>query len=87
MTGRDHTNPRPKVFFYDAQDRVVIFHADDLGMCQATVSASHDLTAVLCRRDEAVWPGAGSGAAARRKGKAEVAPFQTRGDTAPRTPG
>lgn len=54
MTGRDHTNPRPKVFFYDAQDRVVIFHADDLGMCQATVSASHDLTAVLCRRDEAV---------------------------------
>lgn len=37
-------NPSLKALGYDARDRVVIFHADDLGMCQATVSAYRDLS-------------------------------------------
>ena len=37
------TNPSLKALGYDGRDRVVIFHADDVGMCQATVSAYQDL--------------------------------------------
>lgn len=36
-------NPSLNALGYDARDRVVIFHADDLGMCQATISAYQDL--------------------------------------------
>ncbi|CAM3740823.1 polysaccharide deacetylase family protein [Deinococcus frigens] len=36
-------NPSLKALGYDQRDRVVIFHADDVGMCQATVTAYQDL--------------------------------------------
>ena len=36
-------NPSLKALGYSVHDRVVIFHADDVGMCQATVSAYQDL--------------------------------------------
>ncbi|MDV6374981.1 polysaccharide deacetylase family protein [Deinococcus arenicola] len=36
-------NPSLNALGYSPRDRVVIFHADDLGMCQATVSAYQDL--------------------------------------------
>ena len=36
-------NPALAALGYAPDDRVVIFHADDLGMCQATVSACLDL--------------------------------------------
>lgn len=32
-----------KALGYDGRDRAVIFHADDVGMCQATVTAYQDL--------------------------------------------
>lgn len=37
------SNPSLKALGYAEHDRVVIFHADDVGMCQATVSAYQDL--------------------------------------------
>lgn len=36
-------NPTLKRLGYDEQDRVVIIHADDIGMCQATLPAIADL--------------------------------------------
>jgi predicted glycoside hydrolase/deacetylase ChbG (UPF0249 family) len=36
-------NPALKRLGYDEQDRVVILHADDIGMCQATLPALEDL--------------------------------------------
>ncbi len=36
-------NPALKKLGYDARDRVVIIHADDIGMCQATLPAIADL--------------------------------------------
>jgi len=36
-------NPALKELGFDAQDRVVIVHADDIGMCQATLPALADL--------------------------------------------
>jgi chitin disaccharide deacetylase len=36
-------NPSMKALGYDQRDRVVIFHADDVGMCQATITAYQDL--------------------------------------------
>jgi predicted glycoside hydrolase/deacetylase ChbG (UPF0249 family) len=37
------TNPLLKHLGFDQHDRVVIIHADDIGMCQATVTAYADL--------------------------------------------
>lgn len=37
------TNPALRALGYSDRDRVVIFHADDLGMAEATISAYHDL--------------------------------------------
>lgn len=39
----ERPNPALAALGYAPDDRVVIFHADDLGMCQATVSACLDL--------------------------------------------
>ena len=36
-------NPTLEKLGYSAQDRVVIIHADDIGMCQASVQAFYDL--------------------------------------------
>ena len=38
-----HNNAMLRKLGFDAQDRVVIIHADDIGMCQATLSAFADL--------------------------------------------
>jgi hypothetical protein len=38
-----HTKALLRKLGFDAQDRVVIIHADDIGMCQATLSAFADL--------------------------------------------
>jgi chitin disaccharide deacetylase len=38
-----HNNALLRKLGFDAQDRVVIIHADDIGMCQATLSALADL--------------------------------------------
>jgi len=38
-----HNNALLRKLGFDAQDRVVIIHADDIGMCQATLSAFADL--------------------------------------------
>ena len=36
-------NPALKQLGFDARDRVLIVHADDIGMCQATLPAIADL--------------------------------------------
>ena len=41
-----HNNALLRKLGFDAQDRVVIIHADDIGMCQATLSAFADLVDV-----------------------------------------
>ncbi|WP_221089297.1 ChbG/HpnK family deacetylase [Deinococcus aquaedulcis] len=59
-------NPALLKLGYAPQDRVVIFHADDLGMCEATVSGAADLFAAGTLRSAALMmPCAWAPAAAR----------------------
>ena len=41
-------NPALAALGFSPGDRVVIFHADDLGMCEATVSGCADLFRAVC---------------------------------------
>lgn len=59
-------NPAQRALGYGPHDRVVIFHADDLGMGQATISAYHDLLEVGLLSSAAVMmPCAWASAAAK----------------------
>lgn len=60
------TNPTLPALGFSPQDRVVIFHADDLGMAEATISAYHDLMEVgLLSSASVMLPCAWSPAAAQ----------------------